>query len=127
MCKARLTDAGAHPGEFRILGRRHERVPRRERRLRRGVHLLNDPRLDLLKARAVDPLADQVLLVEPDRVAAAPVPEELGREGPAGLGLVARASRSSWVAWPPMRNVSMTRSDGPPPERARSAARRVAA
>src|SRR4029077_20084581 len=39
-------------------------------------------------------------------------------------GSVSRASRSSWVACPPMRNVSATSSAGPSPRRQRSAASR---
>src|SRR5207237_9238338 len=42
-------------------------------------------------------------------------------------GSVSRASRSSWVACPPMRKVSATSSAGPSPRRQRSAASRVAA
>src|SRR5438309_7298816 len=62
----------------------------------------------------------QVFLVQPDRISFPQVRNS-------SAGRVSRASRSSWVAWPPMRNVSAKSIAGPCPARQRSAASRVAA
>src|SRR5882672_1128664 len=56
-----------------------------------------------------------------------PIGSRLPQCSNSAAATVSRASRSSWVACPPIRNVSATSSAGPPPRRHRSAASCVAA
>ena len=99
---------------------RGDQITRAQSDLGGFVHLGDDLPLHRLEHAPCHAPPHQISLEEPDGIPASQKANSCGSN-------VSLASRSSCVAWPPIRKVCATIAAGPSPERHRSAAARVAA